>query len=82
MSRGTPQAARTAADYDLEALRHDWGDAYEIGRDEEHGWNARRRDGRGDLLTAADPDGLYKVIAADYSDTPVARDYSAPLDDS
>ena len=72
----------TADKYALDALRWDWGDAYEIGCDDERGWWARRRDGRGDDLTAADPDKLYAVIADDYGLMPVGRDYSAPLDDS
>jgi hypothetical protein len=62
--------------YALEALRWDWGDAYEIGRDDERGWWARRRDGLGGDLTAPDPDGLYEAIAADYALKPVPR--SAP----
>jgi len=72
----------TADKYELEALRWDWGDAYEIGRDDDRGWWARRRDGRDEDLTAADPDELYAVIAADYGLRPVGRDYSAPLDNS
>jgi hypothetical protein len=76
-------AASTAADhYALEALRWDWGDAYEIGHDDERGWRARRRDGLGGDLTATDPDGLYALIGDDYALRPVPRDYSAPLDDS
>jgi len=83
-------AGRTAAGKDmtaadraaLESVRYDWGDAYNIGYDDEHGWHAKRRDGLGGTLTAADPDGLYEVIAADYAVRPVGRDYSAPLDDS
>jgi hypothetical protein len=85
MNEAEPQPAvkmaSTAAGYELEALRFDWGDAYEIGFDDEHGWHAKRRDGLGAILPAADSDGLYGVIAADYRDRPVARDYSAPLDD-
>ena len=83
-------AGRTAAGKDmtaaeqaeLKSLQWDWGDAYDIGHDDEHSWHAKRRDGHGGLLTAADPDELYKVIAADYGDRHVARDYTAPLDDS
>jgi len=79
---GRTAASTTADKYALDALRWDWGDAYEIGRDGERGWRARRRDGRDGDLTAADPDKLYAVIAADYGLRPVRRDYSAPLDDS
>jgi len=72
----------TGADkYALEALRWDWGDAYEISHDDEDGWHARRRDGLGSLLTAPGSDELYKVIADDYRLRPVCRDYSAPLED-
>jgi hypothetical protein len=85
MSEGGPQAAGNTVDAvaraALESVRYDWGDAYDIGYDDEHGWHAKRRDGRGDILTAPNPDGLYEVIAADYRDRPVGRDYSAPLDD-
>ena len=58
----------------LEALRWDWGEAYDIGRDDERGWRARRRDGLGGDLTAPDADGLYEVIAADYAARHVPRD--------
>ena len=37
-----------------EALRFSWGDAYEIGHDDERGWWAARRDRIGASLTAAD----------------------------
>jgi len=73
-----PQASdrpsSTIADkHALEALRWDWGDAYDIGHDDEHGWHARRRDGLGDLLTAPGADELYKVIADDYALKAVPR---------
>jgi hypothetical protein len=58
----------------LDALRWDWGDAYEIGLDDEHGWHAKRRDGLGGLLTAPGSDELYKAIADDYAFRPVPRD--------
>ena len=74
MTGQQPQAARTASAVALEALRWDWGDAYEIGCDDDRGWRARRRDGLGVYLTAPDPDALYGVIAADYDLKPVPRD--------
>ena len=62
-------AGRTAAkqaliDAELEGLRWNWGDAYEIEFSDEHGWRARRRDGQGGWLTGAGADELYKVITA------------------
>ncbi len=80
MTGQQPQAARTATDHALEALRWDWGEAYEIGLDDELGWHARRRDGLGGWLTAPGADELYEAIAADYALKPVPRDMSAPLD--
>jgi hypothetical protein len=65
----------------LQALRYGWGDAYTIGHDDENGWHARRRDGRGGELTAHGPDELWAEIHADYDREPVPRDYSAPLED-
>jgi hypothetical protein len=38
MAAGGAAGGRTADDYALEALRWDWGEAYEIGRDHERGW--------------------------------------------
>lgn len=59
----------------LDALRFDWGDAYEIGLDEDSGvWWARRRDGKGGRIEAPDPDGLRKLILDDYTFLPVRRD--------
>lgn len=78
MNGSEPQAARDmkgiAARDALDALRWHWGDAYEIGHDDEHGWRARRRDGLGEDLAAADPDEMYGVIGADYNAKPVPRD--------
>jgi hypothetical protein len=56
----------------LEALRFGWGDAYEISCD--GGWQARRRDGLGDDITAPDPDALWAAICEDYALKPVPRD--------
>jgi hypothetical protein len=72
-------AARIAADDQaLAALRWHWGEAYEIGRDDDRGWHARRHDGLGGDLTAADPDGLHAGIAADYAVRPVPRSCTPP----
>ncbi|MGH3181685.1 MAG: hypothetical protein ACRDOE_07245 [Streptosporangiaceae bacterium] len=51
----------------LGALRSGWDDAYDIGRDDERGYWARRRDGLGGDLTADDPDVLGSAIRADYA---------------
>lgn len=67
-------AGMTAADRAaLGELIFHWGDAYEIEYAAEHGWRARRRDGRGGWLTAAGPDGLLTEISADYQLRPVPR---------
>lgn len=77
------EAGRTAAskaliESELESLRWHWGDAYDIGLDDERGWHAKRRDGLGAVLTGADPDELYKLITEDYSARPVPRSYVSP----
>ena len=78
MSEAAPQAAaagsRTGHNQELAALRYGWGEAYEIGHDEDHGWRARRRDGLGGDITAGDPDELWAAIQADYVHKPVPRD--------
>ena len=75
MDEAAPQAARTgtADSYDLAELRWGWGDAYRIGWDARRGWWANRRDGKGDDITAADPDKLWAGIYADYAKRPVPR---------
>jgi hypothetical protein len=70
---GRTAAGKAADDDALDALRFHWGDAYEIGRDDERGWWARRRDGFGGDLSVAGPDELYEAIAADYALKPVPR---------
>ncbi len=77
MAAGGSAAGRTADEYELQALRYNWGSAYEIDFSDEHGWRAKRRDGTGEL-TAATPDGLYGAILADYSDRPVPREFAPP----
>ena len=61
------EAGRTAAskaliESELESLRWNWGDAYDIGHDE-RGWRALRRDGLGDVLTGATP---RRAVQADH----------------
>ncbi len=65
----------------LEALRWHWGDAYEIGHDDEHGWHAARRDQIGGLLTGAGPDELGHAITEDYAFKPVPRELPADGDE-
>ena len=65
--------ARSIIAAELEALRWHWGDAYEIEWDEEHGWRCKRRDGLGDWIHSADPDGLNQAIGADYRMKKVPR---------
>lgn len=72
MDDGTAVAAGRDA-LALEGLRHGWGEAYEIGCDDEQGWHARRRDGIGGLITAAGPDELWPAVCADYELSPVSR---------
>lgn len=68
-------AVRAAADRgELDALIYGWGDAYVIGRDDERGWHARRRDGRGGDITASEPETLWKAIGEDYRAMRVPRD--------
>ena len=57
----------------LDELRHHWGDAYSImtGRD---GWQAKRRDGRGDWIIRRTAEELFAAIRADYQRQPVSRD--------
>jgi hypothetical protein len=62
----------TAADWTLAELRHHYGDAYEI--TDRPRWRARRRDGKGEPITAADPAALVELIRADYAADPVSRD--------
>ena len=71
MSSGTPASPDILTD--LEDLEYHWGSAYLI--DSEDGqYTAERRDGQGGTLTAADCDGLARLIAEDYAARPVPRD--------
>ena len=62
----------TPDDWALSELRHHWDTAYEI--TDRPGWRAKRRDGKGDWLSAPGVDGLYALIRADYAADPVPRD--------
>jgi hypothetical protein len=55
----------TAERQALEALRLDWGDAYLVSYDEEHGWRARRQDRPG-CLSEGTPDELRAAMAEDF----------------
>jgi hypothetical protein len=56
----------------LDALRWNWGDAYDIGCDDGVWWY-RRRDGLGGTHTALAPDELRAAIIVDYVRRPVER---------
>lgn len=56
----------------LEALRWNWGEGYEIEIIDDT-WQARRRDGLGGWITAANADDLRNQIMADYTLKPVPR---------
>ena len=57
----------------LDDLRWHWGDAYEI--TDMPGWRARRRDGKGDWITAPDAGTLADRISQDYTQEPVSRNH-------
>jgi hypothetical protein len=56
----------------LDALRWNWGTAYEIEPDDV-GYRARRRDGLGDWMTADGLDTLRNDILSDYLLKPMKR---------
>jgi hypothetical protein len=56
----------------LDELRFHWGGAYDIAASGDT-FTARRRDGRGDLLADPLPEGLRRLIRADYEAMPVPR---------
>jgi hypothetical protein len=70
--------ARPAVNGTPEALRHHQGQARKIGRDDERGYRARRRDGAGGGIAADGPDGLWAAIVAGYALRPVPRDVAVP----
>ena len=53
-------------------LRWSWGSAYVITLTGDK-WTAERRDKRGGVLIAHDPDELHDLILADYVANPVPR---------
>jgi hypothetical protein len=73
---GTNQAQEELRPWDeaaLEAIRFGWGDAYEIGHDDERGYWARRLDRIGVLILADSPDKVHEQVAADYAAKRVER---------
>jgi hypothetical protein len=77
MSDAVPLTDLTGAGQDaLAALRFNWGEAYEISHDDEHGWHARRLDGLGGLISGSDPEGLRAAIWEDYGLKPVPRGFT------
>jgi hypothetical protein len=61
------------ADEVLAALRWNWGRGYKIDWKAGGLWTARRRDGRGGEITAANPAALREAILRDYERNPVRR---------
>ena len=57
-----PEAIEATA---LEALRLDWGSAWDIGRPGAR-WQAARRDGTGCVLTRASADGLAMALLVSF----------------
>ena len=57
----------------LEELTFHWGSAYdiEVGGEE---YTARRKDGKGPVLSDLSPEGLRMQISGDYAANPVPRD--------
>jgi hypothetical protein len=82
MERAADNVADVALREDaaLEALRWNWGDAYDIGRDG-GAWWFRRRDGYGGKETASGPDTLRRAIVDDYTFRPVRRDAAADVEE-
>jgi hypothetical protein len=80
MGEAAPQAAGPGAfgGYALAELRWrwGWGDAYRIGWDAARRWRANRRDGKGNEIKAPDHNALWAAIFADYTSSPVRRDYT------
>ena len=59
--RGEPDAGMLDQAEALEALRLDWGNAWDIGRGDAR-WRAARRDGTGHALTRASANGLALAL--------------------
>jgi len=71
---GRPEATCAAAEAEqLEELEFHWGDAYEVAVADGM-WTARRRDGKDGTLAGTGPEGLRRLIVADYTADPVPRD--------
>jgi hypothetical protein len=73
-----PTASGQAGEQELAVLQLNWGEAYLIGHDDEHGWWASRRDEIGGLITETGPDELVAAIRADYTLKPVPRSLTPP----
>jgi len=58
---------------ELDELRYNWGEAYDIAADGGM-CTATRRDGKGGTLADPFPEGLRLRIVADYGADPVPRD--------
>lgn len=57
----------------LEALRYNWGEAYEIDVSVDGQWTAIRKDGLGGVLREPGPEELRAQILKDYELKPVKR---------
>jgi hypothetical protein len=58
---------------DLEELRHHWDTAYSILHNRD-GFQAKRKDGRGEWIIRQTADELFAAISEDYIKRPVPRD--------
>jgi hypothetical protein len=71
-AKGNASGVAMGTDTALDALRWNWGDAYDIGCGDR--WWFRRRDGLGGEETASGPEALRRAIVDDYTFRPVRRD--------
>ena len=76
-AEGCSAAFTSTGDTALDALRWNWGQAYDIGHDTT--WWFSRRDGYGGTETAGSPDALRAKIIDDYTGRPVDRDRAAEV---
>jgi hypothetical protein len=69
MGKATAQAAagmgREEIDKALDVLRLLWDGEYSVGHDDEHGWWATRDGVIGRIITAAGPEELNEMMAAE-----------------